>query len=465
MKTLQPLNPFTLEPAGEYPVQDFAEIRRRLAAARRAAVAWRRIEVGQRVEYLRAGLQYFEANRAAIAKDVTAQMGKPIAQSENEMKGFFERAEWMLDAAEDVLAPEVLPPKPGLIRRIEHVPHGVVLIIAPWNYPLLTSINGVASALLAGNAVLLKHSSLTPAVAEHFARAFGKVGPVEDLLQSLVASHGDIDRLVRECDIDHVVFTGSVEGGLSIQNAVAARRGEGSHFIDAALELGGKDGAYVAADADLAKAAEGLVDGAMYNAGQSCCGIERVYVHKDVFPEFTERCRELVAAYKLGNPLEHQTGMGPLATAKSAEGMTAQVDEARSKGARILFGGKPRVVGKGTFFEPTLLTGADHSCAVWREENFGPILPLVPVKDDAEALALVNDSPYGLTSAIYTSDPERAERFAAEADTGTVFMNRCDYLDPALPWTGVRDSGRGTTLSKYGFYGMTRRKAIHFRTA
>lgn len=463
MKTLQPINPFTLEPAGEYPVQEYAEIRRRLAAARRAAEAWRRIEVGRRVEYLRAGLRYFEANRAAIAKDVTAQMGKPIGQSENEMKGFFERAEWMLGAAEEVLSPEALPPKPGFVRRIEHVPHGVVLVIAPWNYPLLTSVNGVAAALLAGNAVLLKHSSLTPAVAEHFARAFGKAGPVEDLLQALVASHGDIERLIRECDVDHVVFTGSVEGGHRVQAAVAARRGEGSHFIDCALELGGKDGAYVAADADLARAADGLVDGAMYNAGQSCCGIERVYVHQDVFSEFTERCRDLAAAYRLDDPLDRGTTMGPLATAKSAEGMAAQVDEARSRGARILIGGKARRVGMGTFFEPTLLTGADHASPVWREENFGPILPLMPVKDDAEAVRLVNDSPYGLTSAIYTTDPERAERFAAEADTGTVFMNRCDYLDPALPWTGVRDSGRGTTLSKYGFYSMTRRKAIHFR--
>ncbi|MDB5102941.1 MAG: aldehyde dehydrogenase family protein [Fibrobacteres bacterium] len=462
-KTLRPVNPFTLEPAGEYPVLDFPGIRAAVAAARKAAQGWRAIGVGQRAEWVRTGLQYFEANRAAIAQDITRQMGKPIRQSENELKGFFERANWLTDAAEDVLAPELLPEKPGFLRRIEHVPLGVVLIIAPWNYPLLTAVNGVATALLAGNAVILKHSSLTPAVGEHFARAFGKLGPCEDLLQAILADHGDLGKAIAECDIDHVVFTGSVEGGRIVQRNAVSRSACANRFIDCSLELGGKDGAYVAADADVAKAAEDLVDGAMYNAGQSCCGIERVYVHKSLYQDFLSRAEVLVAGYVLGNPQEHKTGMGPLASAKSAQGMLDQVRAAKAKGARVVSGGQIKLIGKGTFFEPTLITGADNSMDVVREENFGPILPVIPVGDDDEAIRLVNDSPYGLTSAIYTSDVERADRFAAAADTGTVFMNRCDYLDPALPWTGVRDSGRGTTLSKFGFYSLTRRKAIHFR--
>ena len=461
-KILRPFNPFTLEQEGEYPVQDFPRIQSAVAAARKAAAQWRAIDVGKRAEYLRGGLKYFENNAAAIAQDITRQMGKPIRQSMNELQGFFERAEWLAASAPTVLAPEIPPPKPGFQRRIEHVPLGVVLIIAPWNYPLLTAVNGVATALLAGNAVLLKHSSLTPAVGEHFARAFGTLGPCKDLLQAFLADHEDLGKAIRECDIDHVIFTGSVAGGLSVQKNAAARIGT-NRFIDCSLELGGKDGAYVAADADVAAAAAGLVDGAMYNAGQSCCGIERVYVHKKIHADFLAQCEALVKQYVLGNPQLEPTTMGPLSSAKSSQGMLAQVEAARAKGARIIAGGGVKLIGKGTFFEPTLLTGVDNAMDVVREENFGPILPVLSVSDDDEAARLVNDSPYGLTSAIYTSDVERANRFAAAADTGTVFMNRCDYLDPALPWTGVRDSGRGTTLSRFGFYALTRRKAIHFR--
>ena len=241
------------------------------------------------------------------------------------------------------------------------------------------------------------------------------------------------------------------------------QRAAASRFIDCNLELGGKDAAYVAADADLAKAAADLVDGAMYNAGQSCCGIERVYVHRGRHDEFVDRCKSLVADYVLGDPMDAKTNMGPLASAKAAEAMQAQVDAAKAGGAQVLAGGRSVLIGRGKFFEPTLILGSTQDMDVVREENFGPILPILSVADDAEAIRLVNDSPYGLTSAIYSQDMERANRFAAEADTGTVFLNRCDYLDPALPWTGVRDSGRGTTLSKYGFYGLTRRKAIHFR--
>ncbi len=454
---IQPLNPFTLEPTGDYSETDFPGLVKAISIAKEAGAAWRKVTVGKRVEYLRAALDYFTVHHAAIAQDITRQMGKPLRQSENEVKGFLERAAYLTAEAEFILVPEILPEKSGFHRRIEHVPLGVVLIIAPWNYPLLTAVNGVATALLAGNAVILKHSSITPAVGEHFARAFGHMGPFAHVLQNVLANHDDLGKAIAECDIDHVVFTGSVEGGRTVQKAAAHR------FIDCNLELGGKDGAYVAADADVAKAAADLVDGAMYNAGQSCCGIERVYVHDSRYQEFLDRCEQLVSEYVLGNPLDATTTMGPLATTRAAVSMSGQIDSAQSKGAKLVSGGRARVIGKGTFFEPTILVKVDPSMDVMREENFGPILPILSVKGDEDALRHINDSRYGLTSVIYTGDLDRANHFAAEADTGTVFMNRCDYLDPALPWTGVRDSGRGTTLSKFGFYSLTRRKAIHFR--
>jgi acyl-CoA reductase-like NAD-dependent aldehyde dehydrogenase len=456
-KIIRPVNPYTLETEGQYPMMGFSALIGTIATAKRASQLWRKVEVAERVQLLQQGLQYFEVHRKVIAQDITRQMGKPIGQSENEVKGFFERADFLHKYAESILAPEILPVKAGFHRRIEHVPLGVVLIIAPWNYPLLTAVNGVATALLAGNSVILKHSTLTPAVGEHFAKAFGQLGPYQDLLQAVLVEHADLGRAISEGDIDHVVFTGSVEGGRSVQKAAAHR------FIDCNLELGGKDGAYVAADADLDKAAADLVDGAMYNAGQSCCGIERVYVHRKLYDEFVSRCEILTRDYHLGDPLDRQTNMGPLASAQAAIAMSRQVAMAQDQGAKIIVGGKSRMIGRGTFFEPTLITGVNNSMEIVREENFGPILPIMPVTDDEQALSLINDSPYGLTSAIYTRDLDLANRFATGADTGTVFMNRCDYLEPALPWTGVRNSGRGSTLSKYGFYSLTRRKAVHFR--
>jgi len=457
VSSLRTINPFSLKPAGEYPCWDFSTLERGIGRAQTAYRHWRKVPVAQRVLLLRDALSYFERESAAVAKDITSQMGKPLKQAEGEVRGLLERADYLLSIAESALAPEALPDKAGFLRRIEHVPLGVVLVIAPWNYPLLTAINGVLTALLAGNAVLLKHSGLTPAVGEHFERAFGTVGPVSALLQSFQSPHAIIEKALGESAIDHLVFTGSVEGGRRVQQAAASR------FIDCNLELGGKDAAYVAPDADVSKAAADLVDGAMYNAGQSCCGIERVYVHAAIWDKFIEAALPLVNAYVLGDPMSAGTTLGPLASAQAAEFMRAQVEAAVAGGAMVLAGGKPKKIGAATFFEPTLLTVSDAQADILKEENFGPILPLFRVGSEEEAVARVNDSRYGLSACIYTADPARADRFAAEAEVGTVFMNRCDYLDPALPWTGVKDSGRGSTLSRYGFYSLSRRKAIHFR--
>ena len=429
----------------------------KLDSVRAAQSEWARVPVRERVAILRECLGYFDRNREEVANDITASMGKPLDQSHNELRGFFERAAFLLDAAEPTLAPEVLPEKDGLRRRIEHVPLGVVLIISAWNYPLMISLNGVLAALLAGNTVLLKHARLTARIGDHFEAAFGELESHAGLLRHAFADHETAGDLIRRRMVDHVVFTGSVEGGRTIS------RHCGEAMLDCHLELGGKDAAYIASDADPQVAAESVVDGCMYNAGQSCCGIERVYAHADIFEAFIEHAAQLIGAYKLGDPKDSDITMGPLADPNSTVLMESQVEEARAAGAKIVCGGQRKLLGDATFFEPTLVLNPSADLAIMREENFGPIMPVVKVSDDEAALVHINDSAFGLTTALFTNSIDRAERLASRIESGTVYMNRCDYLDPALPWTGYKLSGRGSGLSRFAFYGLTKRKAIHFR--
>ena len=450
---LRVLSPFDDSLVVELPYDDHASALARLTAASEAQRAWREVDVAQRVARVRAAVEWFGASADEVALDVTRQMGKPLAQAHAEVRGLIERAEHMLDIAEHSLAAEVLPAKEGFTRRIEHVPLGVVLDVAAWNYPLLIAVNVVVPAVLAGNAVLLKHSARTPLCGAHFERAFRAAG-LDDLVLNVVLDHATTAALIADPRIGHVAFTGSVEGGRHVHRAASSR------FIDTGLELGGNDPAYVAADADLARAAEGVVDGACYNAGQSCCAVERVYVHESVADELLDRARALVGAYRTGDPLAEPTTLGPLASRDALQDLQQQVADACASGAELLAGGG---VVDGRFFEATLLLGAGPDTSVMREESFGPLVPVVRVAGDDEALALMNDSRYGLTASVWTADPRRAEWFAARHDAGTIYRNRCDVLDPALPWTGFRDSGKGTTLSSHGFRHLTRPKAIHFR--
>ena len=454
MSVVKTVNPFTGEPIREWEQMNFTTLSEATMGARAVFGEWRTVPVADRVARVRAALSYFEANRETIAGDITAQMGRPLGQARGEIDGLLERFNYLCDIAPEVLAADTISEKENFHREILHEPHGVVLIIAAWNYPLLIAASGVAAALLAGNTVLLKHSTRTLSIGEHFEKAFG----VDGLLQHVVMDHANTARLIEEGDINHVVFTGSVGGGEKIYASTAKR-----HF-DCNLELGGKDGAYVAADADIAQSAAMLVDGAMFNAGQCCCGIERVYVHAAVYDEFLATCQPLVEGYTLGDPLDAATTQGPLAVASSAKLMEAQIAEAVDAGGEVLAGGKARQIGKGTFFEPTLLTVNRNDLAIMQEENFGPLLPVMKVADDAEAIRHINDSDFGLTAVICTSDRARAEAFAGAVEAGTIFMNRCDCLDPALPWTGFKASGKGSSLSRYGLLVMTRPKAIHFRT-
>ena len=436
------------------------EIEGVVARAARAQHAWARTALGDRVALCERFCAAFEQDGERIATEITRQMGKPLQQARGEVKTALARARHMMSIAPQALADEPLPDVPGFTRLVRHEPVGVVLDISAWNYPLLITVNVVVPAVLAGDAVLIKHATRTALCGEAFERAFASAGAPEGLVTAVHADHDVCAQIITRPEIGYVSFTGSVRGGHEIYREVSAR------FIDAGLELGGKDPAYVAPDADLGHAIANLVDGAFYNAGQSCCGIERIYVHRSLYDRFLEGALAEVRKLRMGDPMDAATTLGPMAQPGAPEKLEGQVQEARAKGGRVLCGGRPvKVGGKGRFFDPCIVADASHQVhGLMVEESFGPIVGIARVADDDEAVRLMNDSPYGLTAAIWTRDQERAFRIGAQIDTGTFFMNRCDYLDPALPWTGVKDSGKGNSLSRYGFLSLTRRKSFHLRT-
>jgi acyl-CoA reductase-like NAD-dependent aldehyde dehydrogenase len=388
-------------------------------------------------------------------------MGRPIRYSPFEVERCAERARFMAGAAHEALAPVEPAPIEGFRRFIRREPLGVVLTIAPWNYPYLTAVNSIAPALLAGNAVLLKHSAQTPLCAERFAQAFDAAGLPAGVFQVLHCSHETSAYLIAAPGgVDFVAFTGSVAGGHAVQRAASER------FIATNLELGGKDPAYVRADADLDHAIENLVDGAFFNSGQSCCGIERIYAHADVYDRFVEGVVALVEQYVLGDPRKPETTLGPLVKTSAADFVRAQTAEAVSAGAHALIDPKrfPADRAGTPYLAPQVLVDVSHGMRVMTEESFGPVVGIMRVRDDDEAVRLMNDSEYGLTAAIWTRDLDAAIAIGERIETGTWFQNRCDYLDPALAWTGVKDSGRGCTLSRLGYESLTRPKSFHLRT-
>ncbi len=451
-------DPYTGDTACSVEIADQAHIDRILDRAREAARAFKKTSVDERVALCDRALAAFEKRAEDVARDITRQMGKPLGQARGEVKGMAARWRHMQDIAKESLADVVLPPKDGFERRIAKEPLGVVLDLPAWNYPLLTAVNAIVPAVLAGNAVVVKHSPRTPLCAEHFARAFADAGAPAGLVQALFVDYGATEKMVGDARVDHVLFTGSVHGGHRIQKAAAER------FLHVGLELGGNDPAYVAEDCDLKGTVENVVDGAIYNAGQSCCAVERVYVHAKVYDAFVDACEPLVRAYVLGDPNDDKTTLGPIAQPWHPKELADFVEDATKKGAKLVTGGRATAVnGRGRFFEATLLRDVPQSAALMQRESFGPILAVSKVSSDDDALAKMNDSALGLTASVWTRDRDRAARLARELEYGTVYMNRCDALDPALPWTGVKDSGRGVTLSALGFDELTRPKAIHFR--
>jgi acyl-CoA reductase-like NAD-dependent aldehyde dehydrogenase len=436
-----------------------AEIAHALAHARAAQARWRETPLAERAAYCARFVDAFVAQRDAIAHEITLQIGRPIAHSPGELRGFEERARAMIALAPDALADVQPEPKPGFTRFVRREPVGVVLTIAPWNYPLLTAVNSVVPALLAGNAVILRHSAQTPLCAERFAEAFAAAELPEGAFSVLHCDHAATERLIRSPGVDFVAFTGSVDAGRAVARAAAER------FLGSNLELGGKDPAYVRPDADLAFAVAELVDGAFFNAGQSCCGIERIYVHADVYEPFVEQYAALARGYVLGDPRDPATTLGPLVRTAAAELVRAQTAEAVARGARALIDPRefPRDEPGTPYLAPQVLVDVDHSMRIMREETFGPAVGVMAVDGDDEAIALMNDSDYGLTASVWSADADAAVAIGDQVATGTWYLNRCDYLDPALAWTGVKDSGRGVTLSTLGYDALTRPKSFHLK--
>ncbi len=441
----------------ERPTASLEAAKAAIAAARTAQARWRAVPLDARIALVRKGVEALVAHRDAAAEELAWMMGRP-ARFGGEFGGVTERATYMAEIAPKALAPLVIEESSAFRRSIAREPHGVVFVIAPWNYPYLTAINTIVPALIAGNAVLIKPATQTLLSGERMVAGFLEAGLPEGLFQNLFLDHPTTNALIAARAFDFINFTGSVGGGRAIEQAAAGT------FTPLGLELGGKDPAYVMEDADLDAAVASLMDGAFYNSGQCCCGIERVYVAPALYDAFVEKSVAEVEKLKLGNPLDPETTLGPMASPRFAAEVRAQTGEALAAGAKALInpGLFPADDG-GAYLAPQILVDVTHAMRVMRDESFGPVVGIMKAENDAEALRLMNDSEFGLTVSLWTRDPERAARLGAQLETGTVFMNRCDYLDPAVCWTGCKNTGRGATLSELGYHSLTRPKSYHFR--
>ena len=428
-----------------------------VARARAAQKAWAARPLSERIAQVEAGVKALNAMSDEVVQELAWMMGRPVRYG-GEFGGVNERADYMAKIAEQALAPIEVEDSGDFRRYIAREPHGVVLVIAPWNYPYLTSINTIVPGLIAGNAVIIKHASQTLLVGERIVKAFVSAGIPEDLFQNIFLDHVTTSELIAAKTFNFINFTGSVEGGREMERAAAGT------FTPLGLELGGKDPGYVMDDADLDAAVATLMDAAMFNAGQCCCGIERIYVIDSLYDAFVEKAVAFASAYKLGNPLDRETTLGPMAHKRFAAVVRQQIEEAVAAGAKALV--DPALFPEddgGAYLAPQVLVDVDHSMSVMREESFGPVVGIMKVSSDEEALELMNDSQYGLTASLWTEDADRAAALGARIETGTIFMNRADYLDPGLCWTGCKNTGRGGSLSVIGFHNLTRPKSYHLK--
>ncbi|MBZ9781581.1 aldehyde dehydrogenase family protein [Pseudomonas sp. REP124] len=457
--TIQLISPVDGRIYAERPYADAGQIEQALTAATSAQAQWKLRPLSERAAYCSAAVDAMLAMKDDIVPELAWQMGRPVRYGAGELRGFQERARHMIAIAPQALANVEPTPIAGFRRHIQRDPLGTVLVVAPWNYPYLTAVNTIIPALMAGNSVLLKHASQTLLVGERFAEAFRRARLPEGLFQNLLLSHEQTGAIIGSGRVHQVNFTGSVPAGKAMERAATGR------FLGLGLELGGKDPAYVRADANLEYAVENLVDGSFFNSGQSCCAIERIYVDQSLYPQFIERFASFTRQYVLGNPLDEATTLGPLINPGAADFVRKQIADALAQGAKALI--EPQAfapdVSGSAYLAPQVLVNVTHQMSVMRDESFGPVVGIMPVSGDDEAVALMNDSEFGLSASIWTSDLAAAERLGNRVDTGTLFMNRCDYLDPALAWTGMKNSGRGVTLSSLGYEHLTRAKSFHLR--
>jgi len=454
-KTITCISPIDGSVYATRPCLSFEEAQELADSAKTAQINWASKPVTERIAYVKKAIASIGETTERMVEELAHQIGRPVRYG-GEFGGFEERASYMASIAEEALAPIIVEESDSFLRKIEREPHGVVLVVAPWNYPYMTAINTIAPALIAGNSVVLKHASQSILVGEHLADAFVAAGLPPGVFSNVVLDHDVTSALIGAGNFGFVNFTGSVSGGKAMEQSAAGT------FTTVATELGGKDPGYVRADADLDAAVDTLIDGAMFNSGQCCCGIERIYVHESLYEAFVEKAVTLVNSYKLGNPFLDDTTMGPMANVRFAKEVRKQVDEALDAGAMKHIETMANDDG-GAYLTPQILTRVDHDMRIMRDETFGPVVGIMSVKDDEQAIELMNDSQFGLTCSLWTQDTEKALEIGRRLETGTVFMNRCDYLDPALCWTGCKDTGRGTGLSVLGFHALTRAKSYHLK--
>jgi acyl-CoA reductase-like NAD-dependent aldehyde dehydrogenase len=455
MSSLVIHNPADGEKIAEVPADDASSVAAKAARARAAQPEWAARPLRERQACIHRFREGVVRDLETLAVTMTRETGKPIRMSRNELNGLLGRLDFFVGMVEPVTATETVFDEGGMRERIEHVPLGVVGNISAWNYPWFVGCNVIVPALLTGNAVLYKPSEYATLTGLEIARLLREAGVPQDVFVALTGA-GHVGAALLEQKLDGLFFTGSHATGLRIAQAV------GSRFIKLQLELGGKDPTYVCEDAPPLAAAESLADGAMYNTGQSCCSVERIYVHEEIHDAFVAAFVATVKGYRTGDPMHEDTYIGPLTRPQQMEVLDAHVADAKAKGA-VLHTGGHRLPGPGNWYAPTVFSHVNHDMELMREESFGPIIGIQKVSGDEEALRLMNDTRYGLTAGVYTPDGERAQRLLGSVHAGSLYWNCCDRVSPRLPWSGTGDSGVGLTLSTYGIQAFTRLRAWHLR--